>query len=166
MTTFDPNIVYAAGAICWRQKGDEILVLVIHRTQRKDYSFPKGKVDPGELLPETCVREIAEETGLSISLGVPVGVTEYPLSHGKHKVVHYWTAKVSNKTAKRSTFVANDEVDAMEWLTIEKALAEIEERREGSSYEEVVVLQGLEAFFLDKKAWAKDQVVKRTPLVE
>ena len=102
MTTFDPNIVYAAGAICWRQKSDEILVLVIHRTQRKDYSFPKGKVDPGELLPETCVREIAEETGLSISLGVPVGVTEYPLSHGKHKVVHYWSAKVSNKVAKRS----------------------------------------------------------------
>ena len=52
------------------------------------------------------------------------------------------------------------------WLTIEKALAEIEERREGSSYEEAVVLEGLEAFFLDKKAWAKDQVVKRTPLVE
>jgi 8-oxo-dGTP diphosphatase len=121
VTTFDPNIIYAAGAVCWRQKGDEILVLVIHRTQRKDYSFPKGKVDPGELLPETCVREVAEETGLSISLGVPVGVTEYGLSNDKHKVVHYWAAKVSNKTAKRTTFVANDAVDAMEWLTIEKA---------------------------------------------
>jgi 8-oxo-dGTP diphosphatase len=121
VTTFDPNIVYAAGAICWRQKGNDILVLVIHRTQQKDYSFPKGKVDPGELLPETCVREIAEETGLSISLGVPLGVTEYALASGKHKVVHYWAAKVSNKTAERSTFVANDEVDGMEWLTIEKA---------------------------------------------
>jgi hypothetical protein len=29
-----------------------------------------------------------------------------------------------------------------------------------------VMLEVLEAFFLDKKAWAKDQVEKRTPLVE
>ena len=45
-------------------------------------------------------------------------------------------------------------------------LAEIEERREGCSYEEAVVLEGLEAFFLDKKAWANDQVDKRTSLAE
>lgn len=52
------------------------------------------------------------------------------------------------------------------WLTIEKALAEIEERREGSSYEEALVLEGFEAFFLAKKAWAKDQVEKRNLLAE
>lgn len=52
------------------------------------------------------------------------------------------------------------------WLTIEKALAEIEERREGSSYGEALVLEGFEAFFLAKKAWAKDQVEKRNLLAE
>lgn len=49
------------------------------------------------------------------------------------------------------------------WLTIEKALAEIEERREGCSYEEAVVLEGLEAFFLDKKTWAMSQAEKQDP---
>ena len=52
------------------------------------------------------------------------------------------------------------------WLTIDKALAEIDERREGASYDEAVVLEGLEAFFSDKKAWAKDQVERGAPLAE
>ena len=151
MTQFDPDIIYAAGAVCWRRKGDKILVLVIHRTQRKDYSFPKGKVDPGELLPETCVREIAEETGFSISLGVPAGVTEYTMPSGKHKVVHYWTAQVSNKTVKRSTFVANDEVDGLEWLTIEKARKRLSydpDRVILDNFESLAIQGGLNTFAL------------------
>lgn len=40
------------------------------------------------------------------------------------------------------------------WLTIERALSEIEERREGCSYEEALLLEGIEAFVKEKKAWA------------
>jgi 8-oxo-dGTP diphosphatase len=141
MKAFRPDIIYAAGAVCWRKKGDSVVVLLIHRTQRKDYSFPKGKVDPGELLPQTCVREVAEETGFSISLGAPVGVTDYTLASGQQKVVHYWAAQVSNKTAKRSTFVANDEVDGLQWLSIKKARARL-------SYEpDKVILDNFESLW-------------------
>ena len=69
--------VYAAGAVLWRIIGDDIHVLVIHRTGHKDISLPKGKVDPGETLPQTAVREIREETGIKVALGVPLGATEY-----------------------------------------------------------------------------------------
>jgi exodeoxyribonuclease-1 len=41
------------------------------------------------------------------------------------------------------------------WLTIERALNEIEERREGCSYEEALRLEGMEAFFNRKKVWAE-----------
>ena len=55
------------------------MVLLIHRTRHGDVTLPKGKVDPGETLPQTAVREIAEETGLAVALGVPLGVSSYPL---------------------------------------------------------------------------------------
>ena len=44
------------------------------------------------------------------------------------------------------------------WLTIDGALKEIEERREGASYEEALMLEGLEAFFNVKRAWAEGLV--------
>jgi len=58
--------ILAAGAILWREEKGQLLVALIHRSRHNDWSWPKGKVDPGELLPETAVREIAEETGLAI----------------------------------------------------------------------------------------------------
>ena len=73
-----------------------MMVLVIHRTVHGDVTIPKGKVDPGESLPQTAVREIDEETGLTVALGVPVGVSNYPLSSGRTKIVHYWSAEVTD----------------------------------------------------------------------
>lgn len=108
--------VYAAGAICWREEKGKLLVAVIHRARYNDWGWPKGKVDPGESLPETAVREILEETGLSIRLGVNLGVQSYELPNGKGKEVHYWAAKVTEKALKNSKFKPSEEVAKVDWL--------------------------------------------------
>lgn len=113
--------IYAAGAVCWRLIDGKLHVLVIHRTVYGDVTIPKGKVDPGESLPQTAVREIAEETGLSVALGVPLGVSRYPLPSGREKIVHYWAAEVSERAVQRSTFKPNAEVAALEWVTVKRA---------------------------------------------
>ncbi|MFE6965935.1 NUDIX domain-containing protein [Agromyces sp. NPDC057679] len=113
--------VYAAGAVCWRHIDGKLHVLVIHRTVYGDVTIPKGKVDPGESLPQTAVREIAEETGLEVALGVPLGISRYPLPSGREKIVHYWAAEVSDKAVQRSTFKPNAEVAALEWVTPKRA---------------------------------------------
>ncbi len=113
--------IYAAGALCWRVVDDRIVVLVVHRTKYGDVTIPKGKVDPGETLPQTAVREIHEETGLKVGLGLPLGVSRYPLSSGREKIVHYWAAEVSARAIEQSTFVPNAEIAAIEWVTIKKA---------------------------------------------
>ncbi|QAY74922.1 NUDIX hydrolase [Agromyces protaetiae] len=96
-------------------------VLVVHRTAYGDVTIPKGKVDPGESLPETAVREIQEETGLAIALGVPLGESRYAMPSGREKVVHYWAAEVSEQAVQRSTFRPNAEIAALEWVTIKRA---------------------------------------------
>lgn len=113
--------VYAAGGVVWRVVDGRVLVLLIHRTKYRDITIPKGKVDPGETLPETAVREIREETGVRVHLGVPVGVSRYRMPRGREKVVHYWAAHASEEAIAASTFVPNREISGLEWLSIKKA---------------------------------------------
>lgn len=113
--------VLAAGAVCWRLVDGKARILVVHRGDRADVSLPKGKVDPGETLPETAVREIAEETGLAVSLGAPLGTVEYKLPSGKNKVVYYWSAEIDDHALELARFVPGNEIAALEWLPLEKA---------------------------------------------
>lgn len=113
--------ILAAGAVCWRVVDGKLRVLLVHRTQHADISLPKGKVDPGETLPETAVREIAEETGLIVGLGAPLGVVEYVMPNGKAKEVWYWSAEVSEHAVANSHFESNDEIFDLEWTSLRKA---------------------------------------------
>ena len=118
--------VLAAGAVCWRvNRAGEAEILLVHRTQHHDTSLPKGKVDPGETLPETAVREIAEETGLVVGLGTPLGVVEYQLPNGRDKIVYYWAAEVGDLAIANSTFASNDEIESLHWMTLAEARKEL-----------------------------------------
>jgi len=116
------SAVYAAGGVLWRVVEGKLRILLIHRTRYRDVTLPKGKVDPGETLVETAVREIFEETGIRVRLGVPVGVSRYLLPKGREKVVHYWAAEATEEAVRTSAFVPNKEIAALEWVTPKKAL--------------------------------------------
>ncbi|WP_336646470.1 NUDIX hydrolase [Microbacterium sp. USHLN186] len=113
--------VYAAGAVVWRLVDDKLRVLLIHRTKYRDVTLPKGKVDPGEMLAETAVREVHEETGIRVALGVPVGVSKYWMRPKRQKVVHYWAAHASDDAIRASSFVPNGEISGVEWVSPKKA---------------------------------------------
>lgn len=113
--------VYAAGAVVWRMLDGKLRILLIHRTKYRDVTLPKGKVDPGETLAETAVREIAEETGIRVILGAPVGVSRYYMRPKRQKVVHYWAAEATDEAIRRSSFVPNSEIAALEWVGVKKA---------------------------------------------
>ena len=121
--TVDP--VVAAGVVCWRMVGTQVKVLLVHRTQHKDVSLPKGKVDPGELLPQTAVRELLEETGVTATLGAPIGRVDYLLPGGRPKVVHYWSAEVDDHSLELAKFRPNDEIAAIEWVPLAKAVKRV-----------------------------------------
>lgn len=113
--------IFAAGAVLWREVEGKLLVAVIHRARYDDWSFPKGKQDPGECLPETAVREIREETGLKIKLGVRLRVVRYFVGDNIPKEVHYWAARVSDSALAKSKFEPSEEVAEVTWKTPEDA---------------------------------------------
>ena len=67
-TTSSPGDVLAAGVVVLRQGR----VLLVHRPAYDDWSFPKGKLDRGEHAAVAAVREVGEETGVRVRLGVPL----------------------------------------------------------------------------------------------
>ncbi|RAV31367.1 NUDIX hydrolase [Corynebacterium heidelbergense] len=114
---------FAAGALLWRHsksatgraEGTEIEIALIHRPRYDDWTLPKGKVDPGENLPGTAVREIREETGFEARLGWLLGYVHYPVG-SRTKVVYYWTAEAIG-----GKFEANEESDDLKWVAPNKA---------------------------------------------
>ncbi|KRC66033.1 hypothetical protein ASE12_15485 [Aeromicrobium sp. Root236] len=94
-------------------------VLVVHRPSYDDWSFPKGKVDPGEVLQATAVREIFEETGVRVRLGPPLVQVRYPIAAGT-KVVDYWSARAVGEGA-NEPFEPNKEVDELRWVGVREA---------------------------------------------
>ena len=49
--------IRSAGALVWRPGADGGSVLLIHRERYNDWTFPKGKREPGEHVLATAVRE-------------------------------------------------------------------------------------------------------------
>ena len=109
----------AAGVVVFRP-GRE--VLLVHRPKYDDWSFPKGKLDRGEQAPAAAVREVAEETGLQVRLGVPLASQRYPVGGSRSKTVYYWTGRVVGDDDV-SRYGANSEIDKVRWVSYEKALS-------------------------------------------
>lgn len=109
--------ILAAGTVLWRPGRAEPEVALVHRPRYDDWSLPKGKVDPGEHLLTTAVRETFEEAGFVGDLGAFLGEVRYDTDMGA-KVVSYWAMRASG-----GDFVADAEVDALRWLPGRDALA-------------------------------------------
>jgi 8-oxo-dGTP pyrophosphatase MutT (NUDIX family)/phosphohistidine phosphatase SixA len=112
--------VVAAGAVVTRKGPEGPEVLLVHRPKYDDWSFPKGKQDPGEHVTATAVREVLEETGVEIRLGVPLRPQLYTVSGGRAKTVHYWVGHVIGDDDV-SSYVINHEVDDLGWFSAASA---------------------------------------------
>ncbi|NMA78445.1 MAG: NUDIX hydrolase [Actinomycetales bacterium] len=116
-----PQPVLAAGALAWREKRDQVQVLLIHRPRYDDWSIPKGKLDKGETFPAAAVREVVEETGYRVRLHRPLPASVYLLPDGRTKIVQYWTATVRAKVGPGPK--DRGEVDEVRWVPLDEAEA-------------------------------------------
>ncbi|QKW39698.1 NUDIX hydrolase [Actinomadura sp. NAK00032] len=120
------EVIHAAGAVLWRDgPGGGPEFAVIHRPRYDDWSFPKGKVDPGEHVLRAAVREIEEETGITARLGHRLPTVAYPIGD-RTKRVDYWAAR----PVAESAFTPNHEVDELVWLPAAEAEARLSYRHD------------------------------------
>ena len=117
MSPSGTDVVRAAGGILIRRtRQGQLEVAVVHRPGREDWSYPKGKVEPGETFEDCARREVLEETGLRCRLGRFVGHTEYRDRKDRPKIVAYWLMAPES-----GFFYPNEEVDELRWLSVDEA---------------------------------------------
>ena len=109
------DIVRAAGGVVCDGDGR---VAIVYRPKYDDWTFPKGKLEPGESEEDAAIREVHEETGLEVELGRELGFVEYTDPKGRPKTVRYWVMDVQG-----GEFTPNREVTELRWLPLEEAPA-------------------------------------------
>jgi 8-oxo-dGTP diphosphatase len=107
--------VKAAGGVVVRREDGGVRVVLCHRPRYDDWSFPKGKLEPGESWEQAALREVEEEIGLRCAIGAELPPAAYRVPRGR-KVVRYWLMDPQS-----GAFAPNEEVDEMRWLAPEQA---------------------------------------------
>ena len=118
-------LIRAAGGVVLRREGDDFEVVLVHRRRYRDWTFPKGKANPGESDEDCALREVEEETGLRCELGEELETTAYRDSKDRDKIVRYWRMRVVE-----GELHPRNEIDAAEWVPLEDAVDRLSYRRD------------------------------------
>jgi 8-oxo-dGTP pyrophosphatase MutT (NUDIX family) len=104
----------SAGGVVYRSgsRGLEIQLIV---DRYGKISLPKGKMEAGETIEETALREIQEETGTIGRVIAPLDIIKYTYQHPMHgkvdKEVHYYLVEAIGGETKAQV----EEISAVEW---------------------------------------------------
>ena len=105
----------SAGGIVYRRCGDAVEIQMI-RDRFGKVAFPKGKMEPGETIEQTALREIREETGIVGAIRQPLETVRYRYvssdAETVDKEVHYFLVEATGGSLKAQT----EEISGVEWL--------------------------------------------------
>jgi ADP-ribose pyrophosphatase YjhB (NUDIX family) len=106
------------GVVVWR--GDEVLLVRRGRQPRKgDWSIPGGLQHLGETVAEAALREVREETGLSVAILDQLGVVDSVRRDGDGRVEYHYTLTEFSAEWMAGEAVAADDVDAVLWVALD-----------------------------------------------
>ncbi|MGW6444846.1 NUDIX hydrolase [Lentzea sp. NPDC055074] len=89
MTASSKRTIRCVGAIVHDSFGRLLLVRRANPPGEGMWSIPGGRVEPGETDEAAVTRELAEETGLSVTVGRLVGHVERPAPNGVFVIFDY-----------------------------------------------------------------------------
>jgi 8-oxo-dGTP pyrophosphatase MutT (NUDIX family) len=118
----------ACGAVIYRKHRGQVLYLVLKHANGGHWSLAKGHAEPGETEVQTALREIDEETGLSVKLRAGFRETiRYSPSPSIDKTVVFFLAKARAKKVR----LQKSEILNSAWLDLADALKLISHRDTG-----------------------------------
>jgi len=110
----------SAGGVVYRRRGGLLEIQMIQDRYGK-ITLPKGKMEPGETVEETALREIQEETGIRGEIRRPLETITYQYSMPDQgtvdKEVHYFLVEAVGGELKAQI----EEIRGVEWLDPEEA---------------------------------------------
>ena len=98
-------------AVCLVCRDGEVLLQNRVKEEWHGYALPGGHVEPGESIVESIIREMKEETGLTILHPQLCGIKQFPIEGGRYLVFLFRTTEFEGE------LISSDE-GKMEWIRI------------------------------------------------
>ena len=95
--------------LCLLQDGGRILLQNRIKKDWKGYTLPGGHVEPGESFVDAVIREMKEETGLTVRNPKLAGIKQFPLENGRYIVLLF-------KSEKYTGDLCSSAEGQMEWI--------------------------------------------------
>ena len=99
--------------LCLIQDGNRVLLQNRIKEDWKGYTFPGGHVEAGESYVDAVIREMKEETGLTVISPKMVGIKQFPIKDGRYIVLLFKADKFTGEV------VSSDEGE-MEWVDCDR----------------------------------------------
>ncbi|MBR5667700.1 MAG: 8-oxo-dGTP diphosphatase [Lachnospiraceae bacterium] len=95
--------------LCLIKDGDRVLLQNRVKKDWQGYTLPGGHVEPGESFVDAVVREMKEETGLTIEKPKLVGIKQFPIDGGRYIVLLFEATQFTGE-------VISSEEGEMTWI--------------------------------------------------
>lgn len=99
--------------LCLLTDGNRLLLQNRVKKDWKGYTLPGGHVEPGESFVDAVLREMKEETGLTVYDPRLVGVKQFPIENGRYVVLLFKAEKYEGE-------LVSSEEGTMEWIPYER----------------------------------------------
>ena len=105
--------VPCVGAIITDPAGRLLLIKRGHEPEAGRWSLPGGRIEPGESDEQALVREVCEETGLTVTAGRLIGSVDRPQPGGRVLVIRDYAAEVTG-----GDLTAGDDAADARWVSL------------------------------------------------
>lgn len=95
--------------LCLIKDGSRVLLQNRVKKDWQGYTLPGGHVEKGESFVEAVIREMQEETGLTIQRPKLVGIKQFPIDSGRYIVLLFEATQFTGE-------VVSSEEGEMEWI--------------------------------------------------
>lgn len=128
--------------LCLVRRGNEILLQNRVKDDWKGYALPGGHVETGESIVDACIREMKEETGLTVSKLKLCGIKQFPVDKGRYIVFLFKTDSFEGQLCSSEEggmeWVRMDELDAYATVSDLKELLEVMLREDLNEFQYIV----------------------------
>ena len=108
------SVIPCVGAVVTDEQGRLLMIKRGHEPGAGLWSIPGGRIEPGETDAEALVREMLEETGLTVEVGRLLGTVQRPGLGGTVIDIRDYAATVTG-----GTLVAGDDAADARWVRAE-----------------------------------------------